>query len=688
MFSIAAAVSRTRRGLPLNTSFQISIHLSQTPWSEDFFNNKSTQYISLATTLETAVLNVIKTVGNGTVKVLEFKPGSVIAIIKVTASNSDETAMKTKLESEMKDGQLGGYSVDPILYLGSVFDVILKIRSTCNNSLPDKGFLQKDELVQTVSSEMSGNADFLNASIYGIECSQADNITLLTTRVQIKNSWATNPFKELSGLKSQVDAGKLGSFSVVPEWKSYVPGEKVFYVRVTLLTASTNTTQTKQQLKQFVENDFKDDSNFRYVQVIMPDSNHAVMEIGMRSSTSPILYKALSPIRSDLSGANLGGVKVNKRQNRVTIDMKSLTRKIFEVSFIKYVPSCVSADLSDTNSSHYKELGQKFTQFIDTNMKAHALNSKFYLSNEVLKLECKNYTSVKGYSYVYMKPSTEDKIANLNGALYKCSTERGIYDNGLKISLRTPTSPEAKGTWSWSLDGVSLTRGSCLRPKPTNPTNGPAPTTGGTTTGKPSTAHTTGKPSTTQTAGKQTTAQTTSKPSTTPYYPSTKPQDSTTTKASVKSESIVPPTTEIILPTLPSEIELYAKVRLEMTWEEFCSKQDSFKEIIVWNVRDKNDSRISPDRIIYVNMERNCADPRKRETQAEVWFYVSEPESTQINEYLTFKLYSLFKMFFDNGNTKQLGSEFEEKVFLKVILLSSKTKKLCPPKEAEQISQL
>lgn len=67
---------------------------------------------------------------------------------------------------------------------------------------------------------------------------------------------------------------------------------------------------------------------------------------------------------------------------------------------------------------------------------------------------------------------------------------------------------------------------------------------------------------------------------------------------------------------------------------------------------------------------------------------MSEPDSTQINEYLTFKLYSLFKMFFENGNTKQLGSEFEEKVFLKVILLSSKTKKLCPPKEAEQISQL
>ena len=125
-----------------------------------------------------------------------------------------------------------------------------------------------------------------------------------------------------------------------------------------------------------------------------------------------------------------------------------------------------------------------------------------------------------------------------------------------------------------------------------------------------------------------------------------------------------------------------------MTWEEFCSKQDSFKEIIAWNVRDKNDSRISSDRIIYVNMERNCADPRKRETQAEVWLYVSELDSTQINEYLTFKLYSLFKMFFDNGNTKQLGSEFEEKVFLKVILLSLKTKKLCPPKEAKQISQL
>ena len=636
VFSIVAAASSASHSLPLNASFQTSIQLSQTPWSEDFFNNKSAMFVALATNLTTAVSDVIKTVGNGTVEVVEFRPGSVIAVMKVTASSLHEKAMKAKLESEMKDGVLGGFSVDQTLYSGTIFDVILKVKFSCNDSLPDKGFIQKEELVNAISGGLSGNPEVLKASIRGIECSEADNTTMVAARVQINDPSAANPYKELSGLKNQVDSGKLGSFSVVPEWKSYIPGEKVFYVRVVLKTGSTNTTQTRQQLKQFIEEEFKGGSKFRYVHVIMPDNTSAIIEIGMRSSTSPILSQALTPIRQDLTKGNLGNVQVNRKLNRVTIDLKSLTRKIFEVSFIKYVPSCVDADVEVPSSSHFKELSQKFTQFIDTNMKAHPLNSQFYLSTEVIKLECANSTSVEGYSYVYMKPSTEDKIANLNGALYKCNTEPGIFDNGLTISLRTPTTPDAKGRWSSTLDGVSLTRGSCLKPKPPEPTN-PLPTA------PPTQVTTTGNPTTATTTGNQTTTPTTIKPA-------------------VTSETTIPPTTKVVLPTLPTEPELYVKVKLGLTWGEFCSIQHVFKERIAWNLRDQNDTRVSPDRIIYVNVERNCADPSKNDELADVWFYVSKPGSKEADEGLTLKVYELCKMFFENGNTRQLGPDFEEKV--------------------------
>ena len=652
--SIVAAASSASRSLPLNASFQISIQLSQTPWSEDFFNNKSAMSVALATNLTTAVSKVIKTVGHGTVEVVEFRPGSVIAVMKVTASSLHEKAMKAKLESEMKDGDLGGFSVEQTLYSGAIFDVILKVKFSCNDSLPDKGFIQKEELVNAISSGLSGNPEVLNASIHGIECSEADNITMVTARVQINDPSTANPYKELSGLRSQVDSGKLGSFSVVPEWKSYIPGEKVFYVRVVLKTGSTNTTQTRQQLKQFIEDEFKGDSKFRYVHVVMPDNTSAIIEIGMRSSTSPILSLALAPIGYELGRANLGNVLVNRKLNRVTIDIKSLTRKIFVVRLTKYVPSCMDADVKNTSSSHYNELSQRFTQFIDTNMKAHPLNSQFYLSTEVITLTCKNSTSVQGYSYVYMKPNTEDKIANLNGALYKCSTEPGIFDHGLKISLRTPTNPDARGTWSTSLDGVSLTRGSCLKPKPPDPTN-PSPTAPPTTTEPPTQVSTAGNRTTTPATGNQTT---------TPGFSSTKPQTTTTMKPVVTSETTTPPTTKVVLPTLPKEPELYVKVKLGLTWGEFCSIQHVFKERIAWNVRDQNDTRVSPDRIIYVNVERNCADPSKNDELADVWFYVSKPGSQEADESLTSKAYELFKMFFENGNTRQLGPYFEEKVNL------------------------
>lgn len=52
-----------------------------------------------------------------------------------------------------------------------------------------------------------------------------------------------------------------------------------------------------------------------------------------------------------------------------------------------------------------------------------------------------------------------------------------------------------------------------------------------------------------------------------------------------------------------------------------------------------------------------------------MWFYVSESGSKEVHKSLTLKAYELFKMFFENGNTKQLGPDFQEKVTPAALIL-------------------
>jgi len=66
-----------------------------------------------------------------------------------------------------------------------------------------------------------------------------------------------------------------------------------------------------------------------------------------------------------------------------------------------------------------------------------------------------------------MKPTAEDDIGQLIGALYKCKTEPGIYDWGVKITLKTPTVPDTRGTWS-PLQGVFI-HYVCPKSKPSTP---------------------------------------------------------------------------------------------------------------------------------------------------------------------------------------------------------------------------
>ncbi|XP_078351651.1 uncharacterized protein LOC144636335 [Oculina patagonica] len=628
--------------LPLNGSFQISIQLSQTAWSQDLFNKQSPLFVALATNITTAVSDVLKTVGYARVEVVEFKPGSVIAVLNVTALSSNEKTMKTRLTQEMADRQLGGFSVDPTLYSGTLVDVVLKVKFACSNSAVDKGFDKKTEFVNAISTTMSTNPDFLGANIQSIECSEADNITMVTVRLQISDLSSSNPYEELSDLKSQVDAGKVGNFSVVPELKSYIPGEKLFYVYVTLSSETADKVETRKQLERFVEDEFNGDGDFKYVHVTVPDSKTAIIEIGKSSSTSEFLTDALDPLAKDLKNAQLGNVTVVASKNRVTIDPKSLTRKIFEVSFVQYVPSCED---SDQNSLLYRNLGQGIWQFIDENIRNISI-SQVYVETKVIKLRCENNSTVRGFSYVYMKPNAEDNLKQFLAAFFKCKTHLNIYNKGVKITLKTPTTPDTDERWSTSLGGVGTTY-ICPKPKPTPaPTNLPATTPNPPPTSSPATTGSQTTETGISSTGKTSTGKT-----------NTEPQETTE-----HTETTTPPTTRVTLPTMAIEPELYIKVKLGMTWGEFCSKQDTLKERIAWNVRDKNDTRVSPDRIVYVNVERNCADQSKKDELADVWFYVSEPGSKEVHKGLTLKAYEVFKMFFENGNTKQLGSDFEEKV--------------------------
>ena len=86
-------------------------------------------------------------------------------------------------------------------------------------------------------------------------------------------------------------------------------------------------------------------------------------------------------------------------------------------------------------------------------------------------------------------------------------------------------------------------------------------------------------------------------------------------------------------------------------------------------MEDNNGTKLSPDRIAYVNVAENCADPKKQNEFAEVWFYVSKSGSKDLDISLTLKAYELFVMFFENANTKPLGPDFEEKVSRTILFL-------------------
>lgn len=82
----------------------------------------------------------------------------------------------------------------------------------------------------------------------------------------------------------------------------------------------------------------------------------------------------------------------------------------------------------------------------------------------------------------------------------------------------------------------------------------------------------------------------------------------------------------------------------------------------MWNLYDKNGIRVFLDRIIFINVEKNCVDLSKKDEYVEVWFYVFKFGLNILYRCFILKVYKLLKMFFENGNMKLFGIEFEGKV--------------------------
>lgn len=418
-----------------------------------------------------------------------------------------------------------------------LFDVILQVNFACNVSAADKGFVQKGNLKYAIKTLMSGNQKFTAANIRRIECLEAENITIATVRVQLNDLSALNPNKELSSLKNAVSAGQVGNFSVVPEWKSYLPGEKVFHLSAMLQIESGDRLQTKKELASLMSDKFKSESKFRYANVDMPDNKTVAIDIGMSSSTSELPTTALSPVAGDLNGVRLGNLKLIRSTVRVTIDPTSVTKKIFELNFVRNVPNCNARDVANVSSFHYKNLSLGTWEFIHNNIRANPKVSPLYLQTEVATLSCHNATTVRSISNVNMKPNTKESVGLLQ-FLLKCNLEPGMYDWGLKITIKTPTSNDISGVWNL-LKGVWI-HWVCYRPPK------PKPPTSGTTTEK----------------------QTTS--STEPPHNGTKPTGTAETTQTLTTTVI--PATPVIKP------DLYVKLKLGMAWREFCPEQETLKK--------------------------------------------------------------------------------------------------------------
>ena len=557
-------------------------------WKMELLNKTSAIYIVLRNTTTQAVENVLRANNlNATVQVIQFKPGSVLAFLNIDV-NRPELEVRKILQEQMTNGTIGSLPVSKTLFSGTLFDVVLKIKAKCNDSHPLKGFKQSQNLASAVQDVLPSNG---KATMQKISCLDKQNVTIVTVRVQTKNPTSENPSKELKNLKIHVGNGRLGNFSLIPEWQAYIPGEKLFSVSFNLTSSFQDKNKTIQDLIEAITKLLENKTNyFRYVEVQLKDDNTTVIvKVGMKTAAPEQPNEALKQLKESVNKAGkVGNTNVTKKSFKAYINRNTLTQKVFEVHFRLNV-SC-----NQSNIGQNQEARKAVISYIDP-----IKSFKTFIEAKLQRLDC-----VKGYLYpeerfveamilVFLTPDAPDTFGQFFSHLYigKCKKNKGIWDRGVKIVGLTPTSPSAQ-RYSHLICGT--------------------------------------------------------KPKTTTSATSTKPTREPTSSGT---------------PSMEPDPSLYVKVKLGITWGEFCSKlEHSLKQKIAWNLYDKDGSKVSPDRIIFINVKKNCGDPNQKDEKANVWFYVSKSGSNKLHKCLTLKAYKVLKMFLENGNTNELGPDFEGKV--------------------------
>ena len=260
-------------------------------------------------------------------------------------------------------------------------------------------------------------------------------------------------------------------------------------------------------------------------------------------------------------------------------------------------------NMSDCDKSMNGEAKKVFEDHVNT-----LTRYEYFIDAKLINVSCVNghyYPNDRFVYAVFLVYITPDAPETFFRLLLKCEY---IWDWGVKFVTLTPTSPEIPVGKSTHLD-------CSRRTTPTRPPEGTRPTT---------------------------------KEETSP----TRSKEETTKKV---TSSGTPP--------IVQNPYLYVRMKLAITWGEFCSKlEHGLKQKIAWNLYDKDGTRVSPDRIIFINVKKSCAEPSKKTEPAEVWFYVSKVGSNKLHRCLTLKAYRVLTMFVENANTKELGPEFEEKV--------------------------
>ena len=569
-------------------------------WNDKFLSRTSDQFKTLDSNVTEAVKDALRDENvNSTVHVIEFKPGSVLGFFNITATKP-ETEVKTALRMQMKNGAIGDFNVSKTLFSGSLFDVVIKLEKECNVTHALNVEHELERVEREVENVLPGDE---TATLQKVICPKPGNVTIVTFRLQVEDASSNNPDKELQGLKASVERGKLGNFnfSLIPEWQAYIPGEKQFLVSFNLTKPSENRSVTIKDLEEAIKDIFND-SDYRYVTVdLLSDNKTAVVKIGMKTvaiDKPGAVMKPLDPLEKKVKTGKIGNTTVQNISFEASVNPSTLTQKVFQVEF--------RLNMSDCNLNINRENASKaVNDYIRNRLKKY----KSFLKADFLrdKLSCQNGSRyqkqlfIHGAFLVYVHPSASELRSQFNPYLLKCgrNAEGATYDWGIMVTPLTPTPTQTKIG-----DGIRMV---CPDKHKTKPTSEPTATI-------------------TVTEG-----------STFPTSPSTE------------------------VPVL--DPSLYVKVRLGITWGEFCSKlEHSLKQKISWNLFDKNGTKISPERIIFINVEKNCADASKKDEQAEVWFYVSKVDSNKLHKCLTLKAYKVLKMFVDNGNTKPLGQDFEGKV--------------------------